>query len=254
MHTVSIDSNNLNFIDNINSSTLFEKKINCKADQIYPVSILVYHHISSTLNDSLNITEEQFEQQLQEIIKQNIKVISFTELYDIFNCKKSLDSKAVILTFDDGYIDNYQNAFRILKKFKLKGSFAIIPSLVGKIENGERKFMNWKEIIELSENGMEILSHSLTHPILTKLSSLQIDFELSESKKILESKLSKKIDTFVFPYGNYSNEMQKNLKNSNYLGGRIYSQSTKMSANFVYFLPAKKVYKDISISAFRKLL
>ncbi len=101
-----------------------------------------------------------------------------------------------IITFDDGDITNYLNAYPILKELDLKAYFFIIGTWVG-----TPGYMSWKEIEELKNNSMTIGSHGMTHRILTELSDEELNYELRESKKVLESHLKTQVDYFSIPRG-----------------------------------------------------
>lgn len=106
------------------------------------------------------------------------------------------DCPCFTITFDDGDITNYLNVFPILKKLGLKAYFFIIGERIG--TDG---YMNWNQIKELQDAGMIIGSHGMTHRILTELRDDELDYELVESKKILEENLKTKIDYFSIPRG-----------------------------------------------------
>ena len=81
-------------------------------------------------------------------------------------------------------------------------TFYIITELVGK-----KDYMNWDNILEMSNYGMEIGSHSCSHPNFTLLTSKKQFYELNDSKKILEDKLGKNISSFSVPNGTYDKKV-----------------------------------------------
>ena len=101
-----------------------------------------------------------------------------------------------IISFDDGDITNYTNAFLILKEMALKAYFFIIGTKIG-----TPGYMNWNQIRALRDAGMTIGSHGMTHRILTELSDDDLSYELTESKKALEDNLKMAIDSFSIPRG-----------------------------------------------------
>lgn len=105
-----------------------------------------------------------------------------------------------ILTFDDGELNNFDLVLPVLKGLGLKAYFFIIVSRVGK--DG---YMDWGHLRKLLDAGMMIGSHGLSHRILTRLSSLQIEEELRVSKQELEIHLKQEIDTLSIPRG-YCND------------------------------------------------
>ena len=112
------------------------------------------------------------------------------------------DADGIAITFDDGDITNYANAYPILKEMRLKASFFIIGSRLG-----TPGYMGWNEIRELRDAGMVIGSHGMTHRILTNLSDEELSYELNGSKKILEDNLKAGIDTISIPRGFYNEKV-----------------------------------------------
>lgn len=104
-----------------------------------------------------------------------------------------------IISFDDGDITNYTKAYPILNQLGLKAYFFILAGCVG-----SEGYMNWEQIKELSNAGMIIGSHGMTHRILTSLNEKELDYELKDSKKILEDKLKIEINYFSVPKGHYN--------------------------------------------------
>ena len=110
--------------------------------------------------------------------------------------RSSVQERSVVITFDDGEMNNYLDAFPVLKEFGFKAYFFIIIKRIG-----ETGYMGWKELKELQKAGMVVGSHGLTHEILTNLLDSQMEEELRGSKKNLEFNLGCSIDTLSIPRG-----------------------------------------------------
>lgn len=115
---------------------------------------------------------------------------------------RELGAGRIRITFDDGDMTNYLNAYPILKELGLKGCFFIIGERVG--TDG---YMSWKQIKELQNAGMIIGSHGMTHRILLGLRDGEIEYELVESKKLLEENLKTRIDYLSIPRGFYNKKI-----------------------------------------------
>lgn len=169
--------------------------------------IFNYHHIrpmpdvaSSTISDrAFTVTPEGFEAHLKYFQDNGYQAVSVYDLLDYFDTGKPLPDKAVAITFDDGYYGQYRWAFPLLKKYGMTATFFIIVNNVGKPD-----VLTWDEIKTMSDNGMIIGSHTLSHPNLTSISDGQARNELIESKKVLEEKISKQVDLLAYPGGNYN--------------------------------------------------
>lgn len=165
-------------------------------------------HKGGTLDlDTMKVSYNNFKRQMDYLKRNNYITTSF---YDT-----SKKGKKVIITFDDGYKDNYLNAYHILKN---NNQTATIYVTVDKVINNEfmpidendqvseNRLLTVENMVFLSENGFEIGSHTLSHPYLNELSYLEQEKELSESKEKLEKILNKKIVSFAYPSGMYNKD------------------------------------------------
>jgi len=202
-----------------------EKKVQklkvLKEKKKFYLPILVYHHIekvsdnTSPLKRKLSVSPLIFEKQMEYLFLQNYHPITFCDLEKFIFEGKSLSERSLIVTFDDGWLSQYKNALPILKKYKFPAVFFIVTDYVG-----GSSFMNWEQLENLKKNGMEIGSHSVSHPDLTLISPPKLDFQIKNSKLILEKKLNLKIKAFAYPYGNYNSKVIATLKKHGYLFGR----------------------------------
>ena len=242
------------------------------------IKIIAYHRINNipTSNypfDSglINASCEEFEEQVK-YIKRYFNPITFTDLKNLIDNNLTIPKRTILITFDDGFEDNYTNAFKILSKHSVKATFFVSAGLMGQDElfwferinyilrntsestienidgtiidlsenknlsinkisetmklfsndkmrayilNLEKKLgiqynesdlnfsktMNWEQIIEMSDAGMEIGSHSYNHPILSRLSLEELKEELSLSKITIEKHIGKKVISLAYPNG-----------------------------------------------------
>ncbi|PKL81971.1 MAG: polysaccharide deacetylase [Ignavibacteriae bacterium HGW-Ignavibacteriae-3] len=187
------------------------------------IPIIYYHRIAKNISDAgkhgIFVTEQQFENHLRFLKKAGYKSISFDEA---LNVKKSGTSgKFVMITFDDGYEDNYTLAFPLLKKYGCKALIFLVAGLESNTWDEQAdepvlKMMSENQIKEMAEYGIEFGSHTLTHADLTKLTHKEAKRELTESKKILEAKTGKEITSFAYPYGNCNETVKKTAGEAGY--------------------------------------
>jgi peptidoglycan/xylan/chitin deacetylase (PgdA/CDA1 family) len=143
-----------------------------------------------------------------EYISKRKKCVTLEDHVDKLQNGRSSDDEAVIVTFDDGYKDNFLNAFPIMKKHNVTATFFLPTSYVGFTNKwdeslGEVKsyLMSWDEIKIMNTHGMSFGSHGCTHSRLTRCSREVVEQELQDSKNILEAELNRVIRLFSFPYG-----------------------------------------------------
>lgn len=185
------------------------------------IPVLLYHNFVTTVpdNDPDNFnyinTPQSFEENIKTILEDGYTVISMEELYKANTGKIKLPSKPILITFDDGYYNNYEYIYPILKKYNVKSSIFVITDRVGKEVDGI-KYLGWDECLEMQNSGLiEIFSHSKRHIFYDKLPVREIRDDAIESYKIIEKNLGKKkIKVFAYPYGAYTNETVWTLKNN----------------------------------------
>lgn len=177
-----------------------------------PVPVLYYHSIKREVNNEVRMPPEQFEEQMAYLQNHGYHCISLNQLYQSLYHKGTLPDKPFVITFDDGYIDNYETAFPILKKHGFVATVFMVSSYV----NGEG-FLTWLQLKELSSSGWDIGDHTANHPSLTKLNNLSIQNELKRSKDALEKGVGHSVDFFAYPNGDFDDRVVQAVKNTGYL-------------------------------------
>lgn len=228
------------------SSAVFQQVV---ASQIN-VSVLMYHHIgplpenADNIRKGLTVSTEEFESQVKFLKEKNFSFLTLEELNKAINDQK-IPEKIAILTFDDGYDDNYSQAFPVLKKYKAKGTFFIITS---KIDNNE--YMTEDQIKELSSAGNEIGSHSLTHPSLDRLKGLSLEREVKNSKEELGGIIGKPIVSFCYPAGKYNEETIKAVSDAGYkMAVTTHASSGTISSNQLLEISRYRISASMSFPA-----
>ncbi len=121
---------------------------------------------------------------------------------------------AVALTFDDGYVDNYEVAFPLLKRYGMVGTFFVTTSFVGR-----SGYMTWEQLAEIASAGMAIEAHSVTHADLTTLDAAQLAEEVGGSRKTLRRDFpGEPVDFFAYPYGRWDPDATSAVREAGFLG------------------------------------
>ena len=193
----------------------------------YEVPVVMYHRV---INNSENegiygtyIYENIFRQHMQYLKDNNFDVITFEDLNKIgWRNRFQRNKKYIMITFDDGYVDNYNLAFPILKEFGFKATiFLMGESTYNEWDvnaGGEKKFelMDKFMIKEMQDYGIEFGAHTFNHPKLNKLSEEEIRHQIVDVKKPLEEKIEKEIITFAYPYGILNDYAKKMTRKAGY--------------------------------------
>lgn len=180
--------------------------------KIVALPVVYYHSIQALPNNELGMPPEQFEKQMAYLSKEGFHSISTTQLYNYYYNKGILPTRPILITFDDGYMDNYTVALPIMKKYGFTATLFLIVNKVG-----DPNCLTWKEVKELARNGWDIQSHTLTHPDLTTLSLHTLQHELVNSKAALEKQLDKPVHFFAYPSGKHNDTVIKAVKDAGYL-------------------------------------
>ncbi len=198
---------------------------------VYTVPVLMYHSIGpGAENSRLIVTPESFERQMRFLKKGNYQILSMDEYVALLKENKKPDKRSVVITFDDGYLDNYTNAYPILKKYKIPATISVVPSWVGRPD-----IMSWEQIKELNDEGLiEIVSHSLSHRPLDTLNKGLIIEELRQSKRILEEKLKTDIDYFCYPCGSFTSFVKELAKFYGYKAALATHPDARIDLNDIY--------------------
>ena len=163
------------------------------------ILVLNYHQVQ-TANSALAVAEKDFEAQMNYLSSHGYVSITPDELYSGLNGEIELPPKPVLITFDDGYVDNYTNAFPILKYYGMRATIFVIPAFVGKYNN----YLTWDELREMEENGITVESHTMNHYKLEELPDDEIRSELLNSKQLLEEQLGHPVEFLAYPTGTYN--------------------------------------------------
>jgi peptidoglycan/xylan/chitin deacetylase (PgdA/CDA1 family) len=180
--------------------------------RVHVIPIMMYHQVTHTEKPQPNwVSPEHFEWQMAYLKDHGFQVIPLRELVDAITAGKSLPRKTAVITFDDGYANNYTNAFPILKKY---GFPAIIFAAADKMNT--EGYLSWDHMKEMLAAGIEIGSHTRTEAYLPDLMAERQRNEIEASKDILEQNLGVAIDYFAYPISGFSDEIKQMVKEAGY--------------------------------------
>ncbi|MCX6706530.1 MAG: polysaccharide deacetylase family protein, partial [Candidatus Woesearchaeota archaeon] len=190
------------------------------------VPVLIYHAVKDGKPGETIISVEKFSEQMKYLNDEGYKTISITDLVNFMKTGAAVPEKAIVLTFDDGWI-SIKDVIPILNQYGFKASFWIFPGTgIG------GPYMGWNDIIDISKNpNFEIGSHSMTHPwdkqdnLVTWVdgktagkTEKDAEQEIKESKRILEEKIGKDVKYFAWPVGWYNDKLISIAKDAGYQG------------------------------------
>lgn len=197
------------------------------------VPILSYHRVNDVDENSLTLSVEQFDAQMKYLVDDGYTVITPDELLDAWKGSGNLPKKPVIITFDDGSVDNYKNVFPILQKYNLKATIFVITDNVNLYPN----YVTWDQAREMQNSGLvDIESHTLSNRSFVKIYSRdKLWDQIYGSKQAIEWYLKKPAKFIAYPEGKYTVEAEEICKEVGYRAGFTvnYGLARKDPKNYV---------------------
>jgi peptidoglycan/xylan/chitin deacetylase (PgdA/CDA1 family) len=179
----------------------------------------MYHYISvpppgaDRYRIDLSVAPENLDAQMAWLAENGYTAITLHDLLYHLTLGWPLPEKPIVLTFDDGYRDAYENAFPILQRYGFVGTFFVITD---HITYGNPNHATWDQIIEMHNAGMDIQSHSRSHIDLRGASDEELLWQILGSREALEARLDKQVRFFCYPSGRYDARTIEALKQFGY--------------------------------------
>jgi peptidoglycan/xylan/chitin deacetylase (PgdA/CDA1 family) len=175
------------------------------------VPVLYYHSVDPSEANEVTISPSKLKEQLKFIKDSGYTTLTMAQLNDYLINNKPIPEKSIMITFDDGYMDNYNNAFPILKELQMNATIFVITS---GIDDGY--YMSSKQLKEMSDYGIDIESHTVNHLHLNQLSYEKQLEELKNSRDKLKILLNKDVTAVAYPFGDLNDNTKKAVKNAGY--------------------------------------
>jgi peptidoglycan/xylan/chitin deacetylase (PgdA/CDA1 family) len=189
--------------------------------------VLMYHSISDHVikekHNKWRVKPKDFEKQMQWFIKNNWTSYTISELVNL----SEIPEKSFVITFDDGFEDNYINAFPILKKYNIKATIYLVPNQSTNHWEKENtsslsNLLNKHQILEMQGSGLiEFGAHTLSHLNLSKIDEYQLKEEIFKSKEEVEKLTEVDCEAFAYPYGKFDDKIVKVVKLAAYKNATV---------------------------------
>ncbi len=175
--------------------------------------ILLYHRVGPE-SDPLTISIDRFREDMQYLAESGYRTITLEQAREHLLGNKPILGNPILLTFDDGYLNNYTNAFPILRQYSMVASFFIITGMIG-----QENRIAIPQLREMTSAGMSFGSHTVSHRPLAELADDEPSRELVQSKSALEDILGKTVDFIAYPCGSYNQNVLQATHDAGYQGG-----------------------------------
>lgn len=207
------------------------------------VPIVMYHHVEpvsiATQLGHPQLTEDSniFEDHVRFLIQNHYHLLSLEDLVNAILNRKSVPDKSIVLTFDDGYIDDYTYAFLMAKKYHVILNFMIPTGLIGQSD-----YMTWDHLKEMAASPYaRIYNHTTSHAPLGLIDQNQIEKEITTANQQLEQNLGIKNDIVVYPYGSYNDLAIQTLQQLGMIAGLSTDPGTNDCISNIMKLPRVRV-------------
>jgi peptidoglycan/xylan/chitin deacetylase (PgdA/CDA1 family) len=227
--------------------------------------ILMYHSISSDAARRFRpfaVCPRRFEEHVRYIKEQGYQTITVSDFVRRRQVgADAFPKKTVVLTFDDGFADFHQTALPVLTKYGLTATLYIVSGCVGGTSRwlgqnsaGSRLMLDWPQLSEIAKGGIEIGSHTVSHPALDALSIGDAKAEILHSKYHLQDRLGVEINAFAYPYGYYSKAVRDLVLSAGYTSACAVRYAASSAKDDRFALSRHIVRQDINIARLEVLL
>ena len=243
-------------------SAIYSEAISTKKG-ISEVPVLLYHRVTNRVppgtKHGIYVTETNFERQLTFLKQRGYESLTFEDVESITHGKRITPDRPVILTFDDGYEDNYEYAFPLLQKYSFKAVIFLIgnPAIKSNIwDTGdgepEAPLLTNAHIREMRKYGIEFGSHSLNHKNMSVVTPTEVDKELRHSKRNIEKRIGVPVHSFAYPYGKLNENVKRSVHDAGYTFGIASDSGPRDFWNDKYEIRRIQVFPGTSLFAFWK--
>ncbi len=221
--------------------------------------VLMYHSVTQ-LDDGptpLCVSPERFEKHMLYLKRRNLRGVSMRELH--LAARTGSTRGLIGLTFDDGYEDFLDTAVPVLKSLGFSATVFVVAGMLGEENTWEHRgesrprlrLLDAEGIREVSRQGMEVGSHTMSHPRLPDLDAEALDPEVNDSRRILGEVLGMPVEGFCYPYGDLDGAAVQAVRRAGY----AYACATKKQVEHdIYDWPRMFVgEKDSSLRLWAKL-
>ena len=183
------------------------------------VRILMYHRVNDERpQDDLTVTPRRFAEQMAALAEGGWNVVPLEAAVRWLAGEEAVPTPAVVLTFDDGYADNYRHAFPVLERHRFPATVFVASGFIGTDQRMPRyaaggaddRMMTWEEVRALSASGLiEIGAHTVTHRELPGLDADTAGEEIVASKRQVEAAVGRRVTAFAYPRGAVNDSVRR---------------------------------------------
>lgn len=219
--------------------------------------VLMYHYISVPPEDAdayrqdLSVTPENFRAQMAYLATAGYTPISLYDLNRALRWGTPLPTRPVVLTFDDGYRDFYENAFPVLREL---GFTATVFVITGRLDEGDPAYLTWAQARELAAAGIDIESHTKDHPSLVGRDAEFLHYQIKGSLESIEAHLGRPAHLFCYPAGRWDETVLALLPEYDVWLAVVTEGGIEHTTDGVHLLRRVRISGDTDLETFAALL
>ena len=228
-------------------------------------SILMYHSVSDVAHSRFRrftIAPHVFAEQMAYLYQHGYTPITVTQYIKALTQKThTLPDRPVVLTFDDGFADFFTAALPRLKQYNFAATLYVATAFIGDTSRwllyereAARLMLNWEELTEISNSGIECGAHSHSHPQLDILPYIQAQNEIIQSRKLLEQHLYCEVSSFAYPFGYHTSRIRQLVREAGYTSACAADNTLCSNPYDPFSLARSIVSADMDMKTFANLL
>lgn len=231
------------------------------------IPILLYHRLipkadaeSGAVADDEMIWvcyDSEFKRQMDALAEHKWVTLSLDDYIAIRQGLAKKPPKALVLTFDDGYLSNYKYAFPVLRDNGQKATIFVVlepDAHTRKQIEGVDAFLTAEQMKTMSDHDIDIQSHTVTHRILTQLDDADVRFELAQSRKSISQVTEKSVNHIAIPRAGYSRKVRKMVREAGYVTACCNAKGSSNGLSDPWALPRNVIERDMSVTDFMRSL
>ena len=216
-----------------------------------PVPILIYHHVLDDPKGPALVTmsTRRFRAQMAWLARNGYEAVTLKRVYDAWTGEGTLPPRPVVISFDDGYVDQVRDAAPVLREYGWPAQLNLVFEALYLGATPPPNRLTPAMVETVLDDGWELTSHSYSHPDLTRLYGAQLRRQLLVSKRRLRETFHVPVDFFCYPGGIYTKRIKRAVRNAGYLAatGTRYGAATPRD---LYSLPRIYCYRGESAAVF----
>ncbi len=200
--------------------------------------ILMYHSVSRETNTSLCVTPENFNRQMKFLTDNNYSVITIRELIESIRNGKQYLPRTVVITFDDGFEDNFTHVFPVLAKHGMPAAIFLITGYIGRKDG----YLTWDQVRLMQKNGITFGGHTRNNvylPLITDTAGIW--GEIAGSREDIKKNTGTVADFFCYPTGGFNEEIKKVVRKAGYKAACTTNRGPGRSNRDIYALKRVKI-------------